>query len=73
MTWLLELLQATPFAATPHFQLIEQAVALTPWWYPLVYLAAFGLFLTVRGARRVRLRRDTRSALYRVRARAVRA
>ncbi len=69
MTWLLELLHATPLAATPHFRLIEQAVALTPWWYPLIYLAAFAMFFTVRGARRARLRRDTRMAMRRVRAR----
>ena len=64
--------QGTAFAATPHYQLMEQAVALTPWWYPYIYLLAFLLFFGFRGARRARVRRDTRLALHRVRARATR-
>ena len=72
MSSIFDQLQGTAFAATPHFQLLEQAVALTPWWYPYMYLLAFGLFFGFRRLRRARARHDTRMALHRVQARAKR-
>ena len=70
MSSILDQLQGSTFAATPHFQLLEQAVALTPWWYPYIYLMAFLLFFGFRGLRRARDRQEARTAMKRITARA---
>jgi hypothetical protein len=53
----------------PYYQLMHDIITVLPWWYPYMWLAILGSVVAWRLVRRLRLRRQNRAGLRRVRTR----
>jgi hypothetical protein len=56
----------------PYYMVLHDFVVLMPWWYPYMWLGIISTVTTWRLLRRLRVRRQNRAGLRRVRTRASR-
>lgn len=72
MLSLLDWIYGPGAAADPYYALMREFIVLMPWWYPYMWLGIITTVVAWRLLRRMRLNRQNRIGLKRVRSRVLR-